>query len=350
MRKRAIILLVAIAVVAAAIVAFVLIRRKSPPTTVNLLPPADAYLFFDVATVRRAALGELPKIDLDPEYANFVKETGFNLEKDLDQAAFALQHAAATPGSEAPEWRDTGVFVATFDRAKVEAYFKKIASGTETYRDTTVFLVPLPGRTVRVAILDKRTVAASNTDGPYVIDGIIDRHAQYSPATPDLVRAHYDSIPWGTLAWAVAKPPVSTPGGNVRLELPGGLGVFLPSETVVVASLRFLGSVELKAQAFATSNDAAQRIADQLSAFLALFRALQTQAQGNDADVRAFFDSIHINLQENRAELQAEVPVGFVKKLVAQAPTGIEKPEQPPTTQPSATQTPKKRARVRHRR
>ncbi len=331
MRKRAIVIFIVVALIAVAIVAIVLVRRKSPPQAVELLPPADVYLYFNVGTVRKAALGALPKIDFDPEYANFVKETGFNLEQDLDEAAFALQHAGTQPGSEAPEWRDTGVFIASFDRNKVESYFKKNASTTETYRKTTIYLLPLPGRTVRVAVLDNRTVAATNTDGPYVMQGVIDRHDQFSAPVPDLVHAYYDKVPWGSLGWVVARPPASAPGGNARVELPGGLGIFLPGETVVVASLRFLGSVDLRAQAFATSSDAAQRIADQLSAFLALFRALQTQAQGNDSDVRAFFDSIRVTLDGNKAELQATVPAGFVKKLVAEAPArGMESTPQAP--------------------
>ena len=327
MRKRAIILFVLLAVVAAGIVAYVLLRRSTPPAAVRLLPAADAYLYFDIATVRRAAgLGDLPKVDLEADYADFVRQTGFNLEKDLDEAAFALQRPAGPANPQEPEWRNTGVFVASFDRAKLEAYFQKSGSGSEKYRDTTIYAIPLPGRTVRVAILDKRTVAATNTDGPYVIQGIIDRHAQSSSGTPDLIHSYYENIPWGSLAWAVARPPASTPGGNARLELPGGLGIYLPAETVVVASLRYLGSVDFRAQAFATSEDAARRISDQLSAFLALFRALQSaQAQGNDADVRGFFDSIKVTLDGNKAEMQATVPAGFVKKLVANAPAqGIE--------------------------
>lgn len=331
MRRRAIVIFVVIAAVAAAIIVFVVRRHATPPTTVGLLPAADAYLYFDIATVRRAAvLSDLPKVELESDYADFVQQTGFNLEKDLDEAAFALQRSSVNP--QQAEWRNTGVFTATFDRGKVEAYFKKTAGTTETYRGRTVYVIPLPGRTVRVAILGPTTVAATNTDGPYVMQGIIDRHAQYSSGEPDLIHSYYTNIPLGSLAWAIARPPATTPGGNVRLELPGGLGVYLPPDTVVVASLRFLGSVDFRAQAIATSNDAAQRVADQLSAFLALFRALQSQAHGGDKDVKGFFDSIKVTLDGNRAEMQATVPTGFVKKLVSEAPAkGMEAPEVPKT-------------------
>ena len=324
MRKRAILIFAAVAVVAAGILTYVLVRHGSPPAALRMLPPADVYLYFNVATVRRAAVfSDLPKVEFDPEYAEFVRATGFDLERDLDHAAFALQHSGGAAGQ--PEWRDTGIFEASFDRPKLEAYFHKIAGATETYRDTTIYAVALPGRTVRIAILDGRTVAATNTEGPYVIQGILDRHAQFSGGAPDLVHAYFGKIPWGSLAWAIARPPSSTPGGNARVELPGGLGFFLPADTVVVASLRYIGSVNFRAQAFATSSEAAQRITDQLSAFLALFRALESsQAQGNDADVKTFFDSIHVTLDGNRAEMQANVPAGFLKKLAANTPAAVE--------------------------
>jgi hypothetical protein len=322
----------------------ILLRHSTPAATVKLLPPADAYLYFDLATVRRAAvLGDLPRVEFEADYAEFVRQTGFNLEKDLDEAAFALQRSSASENPQQAEWRNTGVFTATFDRAKMGEYFKKASASTETYRNTTIYVVPLPGRTVRVAILGPRMVAATNTDGPYVMQGIIDRHAQFSGGEPDLIHAYYSNIPWGSLAWAIARPPSTAPGGNARLELPGGLGVYLPPQTVVVASLRYLGSVDLRAQAIATSNDAAQQVADQLSAFLALFRALQSQARGNDPDVKAFFDSIHVTLEQNRADLQATVPLGFVKKLVAEAPAkGM---EVSPSSAPPAQVPPPKRKR-----
>lgn len=326
MRKRAILILIAVGVLAAAILALVLLRHGRPPATVKLLPPAAAYLFFDVATVRRAAVfRDLPKVEFEAEYAEFVRQTGFNVERDLDEAAFALQHVAASSNPQQSDWRNTGVFTAKFDRGKIEAYFKNAAGGTEAYRNTTIYVIPLPGRTVRVAVLDAHTIAATNTDGSYILQGVIDRHAQFSGGTPDLIHTYYGNIPWGSLAWAIARPPVNTPGGNARLELPGGLGIFLPPDTVVVASLRYLGSVDFRAQAFATTDDAARRVTDQLSAFLALFRALQTsQASGNDADVKGFFDSIQVTLEGSRAEMQATVPAGFVKKLVAGGPASID--------------------------
>ncbi|MGH9522621.1 MAG: hypothetical protein ACRD3E_08835 [Terriglobales bacterium] len=340
MAKRAILFLVAVAVIAAGIVVFILVRRGSAPSTVTLLPPADAYLYFDVAIVRRSdVFGSLPKVDFDPEYAEFVRQTGFNLERDLDEAAFALQRSPVTEtqgtSPQPPEWRNTGVFTVSFDRAKVEAYLRGISKGTETYRNTTIYSIPLPGRTVRVAILDARTVAASNTDGPYVLQGIIDRHAQLTRSAPALVHDFYGQLPWGSLAWAIVRPPESGNSGTAELELPGG-SFTVPAGTVVAASVRYLGSINLRAQAFAPSADAAKNMAERLGAFVSVFRTLEgAQARGNDQDVKGFFDSLHVSVDGDRAELEATVPSGFLKKLVANAPNaGLE--NQPATAPPNA--------------
>ena len=344
MAKRAIVALVAVAVIAAGIIAYILVRHGSAPSAVKLLPPADAYLYFDLAVVRRAdVFGSLPKVDFDPEYADFVRQTGFNLEKDLDEAAFALQRStvAATPSlsAQAPEWRNTGVFTVSFDRPKVEAYLRGISNSNEAYRNTTIYSIPLPGRTVRVAILDARTVAVSNTEGPYVLQGIIDRHAQLTRGAPALVHDYYGRLPWGSLAWAIVRPPESQASGTAELALPGG-SFTVPRGTVVVASVRYLGSINLQAQAFAPNPDAAKDMADRLGAFVSVFRTLEgAEARGSDQDVKSFFDSLHVSLNGNRAEMDATVPSGFLKKLVTNAPTAaleVQPSTKPPSREPPA--------------
>lgn len=349
MARKAIWALVAAAVIAVGMVGYILVRHGSAPDIVKLLPAADDYLYFDLAMVRRSAVfSGLPKVEFDPEYAEFVKQTGFNLERDLDEAAFALQRANGS-GSDAG-WKNTGVFTASFDRRKVEAYLKGVSQGAETYRNTTIYSIPLPGRTVRVAILDARTVAISNTDGPYVIRGIIDRDAQFGGGAPALVHDNFAKLPWGTVAWAIARPPESG-GGNERLELPGGFALFLPSGTVLVASVRYLGSIDLRAQAFAPTQEGADHVAEQLNGFLAVFHALESQARGGDKDVKSFFDSIRVMANGTTAELRATIPADFVKKLAANVPAaGME--TQPAsttaTTEPVTPQQPAKRPK-KHR-
>src|SRR3954470_6429426 len=90
MKKRRIFVpLIALAVVIVAIAAAVLLRKAAPPESVRLLPEAQAYLYVNVGPLRRADI-QMSPVQLDPDYAQFVQETGFQFERDLDEAAFAV--------------------------------------------------------------------------------------------------------------------------------------------------------------------------------------------------------------------------------------------------------------------
>ncbi len=345
MRKRALLVLIAVGVVAAAIIVTVLIRQRTPPQAMRLLPAADGYVYLDLGLLRAGAgLGKLPQVELDPEYAEFVKETGFQFERDLDEAAFAVHlppPEQANPG-EAPPNRYSEVFVCRFDQGKLNGYLHRLASTEDKYRDTTIYAIPLPGRTVRVAILNRTMVAASNTEGPYVIQGIIDRAHEVGGSTPELLRAYYRRVPLGSVAWGIGRP--ATPGQqrNSVFALPGGFDLFFPPETVMVASVRYVGSIGLRAEAIAPNEDAARRVYDQLSAFLALFRTIEARAGGSDRDVKEFFDSFQVSRQKNVTTVTATVPPGFAKKILAEVPASVA-PE--PALAPKAAPAPKKRAR-----
>jgi len=276
----------------------------------------------------------------EPEYEEFVRDTGFQLERDLDEAAIAV-HAPESAGDllhpEAKERRFSQVLIGTFDSTKLTHYLHKLASDVERYRDTDVFLIPHEGRRVRVAILTSDTVAVSNTADPANIKGMIDRFRQIALPFrgPTLVREHYRHVPLGCTAWGILR--LTNPDGqSVTLPLPNGIGFALPKDTVTVASLRYLGSIQFKAEAFTQSDADARRLTDSASNFLQLFHSIEmnTQPSGPDKDVKLFFDSIKVEQDGTRSVLSADLPVGFIKKMVSEAPgvTG-------PTTIGPASQT-----------
>ena len=43
------------------------------------------------------AIGQLPPVSHDPEYEKFIQETGFQFERDLDEAAFAIHYPSSRP-------------------------------------------------------------------------------------------------------------------------------------------------------------------------------------------------------------------------------------------------------------
>jgi hypothetical protein len=291
---------------------------------VRLLPNAQAYLYLNLKPLRRAGvLDKMPPVQFDPDYDDFVKQTGFQFERDLEELAVAI-HTPGTGG--APnENRYSEVIVARYDGERARTFLNRYARATETYRDREIYSIPRENRTVRVCLLGPELVAVSNTDDPANIRGIVDRYRKLALpfGGPPLVKAHYSKLPFGTLAWAIAEIGRGA-SQNKALVLPGGYDLFFPPDTVAVASVRYLGSIDVKAQAITTSDDGARRIADQLSAFLAVFRTLELSAGGPDPDVKAFFDSIKVEQEGNKAELTADLPQGFLKKLLTEPPTEIQ--------------------------
>jgi len=293
-----------------------------------LLPEPDAVVYVNLRPVRLAsAFAHLPQVQHDADYDDFVRATGFDFERDLDEAGIAVHlGAAAGPAANsaanaaARETRYSEVFVGRFDRAALERYFQKLASAKETYAGATVFTVPVEGRTLRLAVLSKNLAVVSNVEDASVIRGMIDRghEKEVYASGPEIVSGFYKEVPTGSLAWVIAR-------SKRNLPLPDGLELAVPEGVTWVGSLRYAGGMELKAQAIALNEADAKQIADSLNTLLALFRSVQdsVKAQGTDADVKHTFDSVQVAQQDNRAVVTASVPVGFLEKMaVRREPDG----------------------------
>ena len=326
LKRRRVWVPLAVIIVLAAIGAALYLRGQAAPEAARLLPDSDGVIYVNLKPLRTFSdFGSKPVVH-EPEYEEFVRETGFQLERDLDEAAIAV-HAPEAVGDPlhpgAKERRFSQVLIGTFDSTKLTHYLHKLASDVERYRDTDVFLIPHEGRKVRVAILTSDTVAVSNTADAANIKGMIDRFRQIAQPFrgPQLVRDYYRHVPLGSSAWAILS--LKNPDGrSVTLPLPNGIGFTLPQDTVTVASLRYAGSIQFKTEAFTTSDADAKKLTDSASNFLQLFHSIEvnTDPSGSDKDVKQFFDSIEVQQDGTRAVLTADLPVGFVKKMVSEAP------------------------------
>ena len=197
-----------------------------------------------------------------------------------------------------------------FDTARVTNYFRKNARQIENYRGHEIFVVPVEGRTVRLALLSQDTAAVSNVEDQQVIRNMIDAFAgRWRARGPQLVQAHYRDLPAASLAWALAELSQSPTLGGIQIQM--------PADVTWVASVRYAGSIDLEAQAIARSESDAKQIADTLNLFSGMTRSIQANLRvgGADPDVKKFFDSLQMRQNKNRVVLTAEVPVGFVKKL-----------------------------------
>src|SRR5215475_897334 len=142
-RKNYLWVLVVLVVIVGGIVTAILLRRHAPPDAVRLLPESDAVVYVNLEPVRLLTdLGKQPPKERDPQYEDFVRQTGFEFERDLDKAAFAIHYGAADKGAPA-ENRYSEIFEGHFDHARVTDYLKKLAASTERYQDYDIYLIPV---------------------------------------------------------------------------------------------------------------------------------------------------------------------------------------------------------------
>jgi hypothetical protein len=343
MRRRTIWITVAVELVAVAIVAAFLLRKRAAPEPARLLPEADAYVYLDLKPLRRlGVIGNKPAVVDDPEYEDFVRATGIEFERDLDEAAFAIHAAPPTAPARrgAPQEfrRYSEIFRGHFDSQRVADYFRKLARSVDHYRDVEIYAIPLEGRTVRVASLGLGIVAASNTDGPQAIQYMIDRYKEVALpfGGPSLVRRYYRRVPFGSLFWGIASVG-NRENGGAPLALPGGFDLFFPAKTVLVGSVRYALGIELHAEAYTETPEQAKQVVDQAQAFLGIFHSLENSMNpgGSDPDVKAFFDSLKVEQYKSRAILSASLRPGFIKKVFSEPPSEfVEGPAPSPTPAP----------------
>jgi len=156
--RRTFPIVLAVVVFAAAVTLAVQLRKHAPPEPARLLPAADGFLYVNLGWARRANSGnELPAVSHDPEYERFLRETEFQFERDLDEAAFAIHYpsswAGGGTGGSTPEVRFSEVLVGKFQGERLTAYLRQIAQSVENYRSVDIFTIVLEGRSLRVAVL-----------------------------------------------------------------------------------------------------------------------------------------------------------------------------------------------------
>ncbi len=332
LRRRSVrVLAVLLLVIAAAVLtAVLLLRRGRAPEAVRLLPEADAVAFSS------------EKVTREPEYEQFVAETGIQFERDLDEVAFAVHAAKSSPAGAtlSSETRFSEIFVGRFDVARATAYFRKLAQGTDRYRDIDVYLIPHDGRQVKVAVLGVDRIAVSNTESREPMHRMIDRYhsGAMHAMGPSVVGAYRERIPLGSLVWAVAR---MGDGANVPgVPAPGMMSALVG--TTVVASVRPMLGAQMRIEAVASDNDQAQRITESANTVFGMFKNMEasTPPAGTDEDVKKVFDSIQIARDGRSSVLTATIPKGFLKKITNEPPA---LPEPTATPTPAPTTSPKKR-------
>src|SRR5579859_5639809 len=125
---------------------------------------ASAVFFVDFAELRSTQFAWdlfkwAPRPVADAEYARFIRDTGFDYERDLDRAALAVSKRG-------PDTIFFAVADGRFDRKKIAAY--ALQTGTREMRGTReIFSVPQTGNTAKITfafVADNRLAIATGGD------------------------------------------------------------------------------------------------------------------------------------------------------------------------------------------
>jgi len=179
---------------------------------------ASAVIYVDIEEFRRAAIlkavttlgaSATGNATTDPEYRQFVNETGFDYEKDLDRVGIAMtNHGAKQDYFALADGR--------FDRKKIETYLRKNgrseqAGGREIFRVAT----GEPGREVSLEFISYQRIAL--TDG----DDISSKIASGTSAAGHAAWMERFSRLAGTPVFALIRQDAAI-GGVLSSRTPGG--------------------------------------------------------------------------------------------------------------------------------
>ena len=318
MFKHRKLLILAILLVAAAAVGFVIYRHSTQvPEAARLLPEGDLIVYANLKPVHLFDLNKSGPINPEGDYKDFIDRTGIQPERDIDEVAMSRR--------DTPDGRDvesSEILIGHFDQNRLRDYLQLLSSSRETYRNYTVYSIAHEGHIVRVALLDGGKVAITNMASPEPMHGIIEHTLPYydhtfsGPLDPSLLRL-YPKVPLGSLAWLIDR----IPNKPDNVQLPGGFAITLPAEAVAVGSLRYTGSLLLRADVFAQSEAQARQIVDSANSHLALVRSIGQfiKTKGPDKDIKAAFDSLQATQKDNVATFTATIPQSVLKKIWSEA-------------------------------
>ena len=184
--------------------------------TLALMPTdASAILFADFDGLRQAPFvaklyAWAPKPQSDADYAQFVKETGFDYERDLQSITIAVEKRG----------QDSALFAVldgNFDRPKISAYALKDGSAVKT-GEREIFSVPVSGTSKKISFVFLRNDRIAATD-----DSNLAVFLQAKKRTDDVAdwRARFERLA-GSPVFAVVRQDAAV-GTALAAQAPRGL-------------------------------------------------------------------------------------------------------------------------------
>ena len=306
---------------------------------------ASAVVFADLTELRRAPFAAefynwIPKSQADAEYAQFLRDTGFDYERDLDRVAICS----------IKNGNDGNLFAVAegrFDRGKMEAYAAR-SGARESRGGREIFSVPLdPGHKTSFTFLSKDKIAL--TDAADI--------APFLAPVPDSA----DRRNWRERFLRVAGSPVfavirqdSEAGSALASRAPGGFQS--PQLATLLNQLQWItlagkpqeGAMRIVAEGECASEQTSRQLADLLNGMLALAQAGLNGPQmrrGLDPRIRGAYLEMIKGAEVSRLDRGETKSVRAVFDVTSNfLQTVSMAPPAPPVVAPAPTPAPKTRA------
>jgi hypothetical protein len=300
------------------------LRSKAPPEAARLLPEADGIVYINFKPFRSFLHRDLKK-DLkppsrEPEYQQFVDATGVDWERDLDQVAIALHRMDNPKGPNGPVAYSM-VLVGNFTSKNLSTWLDAHATSRESYAGHTVYSIPSEDRTVRVAQIGYDMLAVSNTPTAEQIHSMLDRHrtAAWPFANSTLLLRHYNEVPLLSVAWGVGQ--IGLPFSESGAIHVFGFSLPLEDDSTIVAAvtpaLSLGGSLNVKLEEIAATDDVAARQAAALATLVTMARGFTSLLQTNTANngLSQVLQTAEVTQKHNRLVITATVSPAMLTKL-----------------------------------
>jgi hypothetical protein len=298
----------------------IFLRSKAPPEASRLLPESDGIIYINLKPVRAFFHKNFKPPQRVPEYQQFIDATGVDWERDLDQVAIALHRMPDPNGPNGPVAYSM-VLVGRLTGKRLNAWLDAHAASRESYAGHTVYSIPSEGRTVRVAQIGYDMLAVSNTPTPEQIHSMLDRHATaaWPFAGSTLLRQHFHDVPLLSLAWGVGQ--IGLPFNESGAIHIFGLALPLEADSTIVASvtpaLSLAGSLNIKVEEIAPTDQVAANQAAALDTLVTLARALTAPLAQNAANngLRQLLKTAEVAQKHNRVVVTATLSPALLANL-----------------------------------
>jgi hypothetical protein len=307
----------------------VFLRSKAPPEAARLLPESDGIIYVNLKPIRTFFHKDLKPPERVPDYQQFVDATGIDWERDLDQVAIALHRMPDPNGPNGPVAYSM-VLVGKLTGKRLNNWLESHAASREAYAGHTIYNIPSEGRTVRVTQIGYDMIAVSNTPTPEQIHSIVDRHrtAALPFSGSSLLARHYHDVPLLSLAWGLGQ--IGLPFSERGAISIFGLSLPIEADSTIIASLRWTGSLHLRVEEIAPSEDKAAGQAAALATLVTLARGFTVPLGDNSANngLRELLKTAEVTQKQDRVVVTAQLPPSFLAGLDQEAKPLESKPAQ----------------------